>query len=169
MNKGFTLIELLIYIAIIGGVISVFVIFGLSVNELSSKNYVVQEVHANARMALDLISQKIRAANEVNIGSSVFDSDPGVLSLSMASSAINPTVISLGQDNGVIQITSGSSDPVSITSDEVNVTNLVFTNLTGTGDIENIRVEITLEYNNPSGDVVYEYSQSLQTSVSLRQ
>ncbi len=168
MKKGFTLIEVLIYITIIGVVVSGFIVFALSINSSRSKTYVAQEVQANARTALDLISQKIRAATGVNVASSTFDVDPGLLSLAMASSTQNPTIVDLNQDDGVLQITASTSNPVAITSDEVKVTNLVFTNLTPSGERGNIRIEITVEYAG-DGSKEYEYSQSLQTAVSLRQ
>jgi prepilin-type N-terminal cleavage/methylation domain-containing protein len=169
MQKGFTLIETLIYLAIVGGAVSGFVLFSLGVGDSRSKNYVVQEVHGNTRTALGIISQRLRAAEAVNTASSTFGTDPGVLSLQMSDAAKNPTVIDLTADNGVLQVTEGASSSVAITSDEVNITNLVFTNLTASSTRENIRVEITAEYNNPSGDVEFTYTQSLQTAVSVRQ
>lgn len=169
-SDGFTLVETLVYITIIAMVVVAFVSFSISVSNSRNKAYVVQEVQANARTTLDLISQRIRAAVGVNTGSCTFGSDPGVLSLAMAEETENPTIIDLDQDNGSLQITQGLGDPVLITSNKVKVTNLVFTNLTPlTVDRENIRVEITLEYDNAGSDIEYTYSQSLQTAVSLRQ
>ncbi len=166
--RGFTLIETLIYITIVGLVISSFIAFSISISNSRNKTYVVQEVQANARVALDLISQRMRASNGVNIGQSTFDSDPGELSLAMTDIVKNPTVINLDQDDGILQITEGTSDPIAIISDKVKITNLVFTNLNPGGEKENIRIEITTEYNN-SGDIEYSYSQNWQTAVSIRQ
>jgi len=169
MQKGFTLVETLLYIAVIGGVSATFVNFSLSIASSGAKTYVTQEVHANGRLAVDLVSQRIRAATGVNTGSSTFDSDPGVLSLAMAEAAKNPTIISLSGDDGVLRIKEGSNDAVSVTSSQTKMTNLTFTNLTATGARSNIRMQMTIEYDNPSGDVEYGYSQSLQTAVSVRQ
>jgi type II secretory pathway pseudopilin PulG len=166
---GFSLVETLIYIAILGFAVVAIVSFSLSMANARSKNYVVQEVQANSRGALNIITQRILAAEEINAGVSTFALDPGVLSLQMADPLKNPTVINLSADNGVLQITQGTEGPISLTSDEVNVTNLVFTNLTPQGSRANIRVEITIKYDNPSGDVEFNYSQTLQTSISLRQ
>jgi prepilin-type N-terminal cleavage/methylation domain-containing protein len=169
-EQGFSLIEVIIYIAIMALAVVAIASFSLSVANTSSKNYVVQEVQANGRAALHAITQRIQAAESVNIGASAFGSDPGVLSLQMADAAKNPTVISLSADNGILQITEGVSSPIAVTADEVNITNLVFTNLTPVAAIrENIRVELTIEFHNLSGDREFEYSQTLQTSVTLRQ
>ena len=168
-DAGFTLIEVLIYIAIIGAVVGSFVMFSLAISSSRNKTYVAQEVQANARTAQELISQRIRAATGVNVVASTFGLDPGVLSLAMADPTKNPTVINLDQNDGVLLITEGAASPVAITSDEVNVTNLVFGDLTSSGARANIRIEITVAFNNSPGDVEFDYSQSWQTAVSLRQ
>jgi putative endonuclease len=167
-SAGFTLVETLIYIAIIGGVVTAFVTFGINVSGSRNKTYVVQEVQANVRTALDIISQKIRASNGVNVGASTFGSHPGFLSLSMADATLNPTTIGYNTNNGTLEVKEGSASAIAITSDEVRITNLVFTNLTGSSVRENIRVQMTVEYYNPSGAQEFEYEQSVQTAVSLR-
>lgn len=169
MQKGFTLVETLIYIAIIAVSVSSFVVFAISVSDSKSKTYVVQEVQGNMRGALGLMTQRMRAATGVNTASSTFGVDPGVLSLVMAESAKNPTIIDLSADDGILQITEGLESPVAIISDEVRVINLVFEDLTPTGEREHIRFQITVEYNNTSGDSEYDYSQTLQSAVSIRQ
>jgi type II secretory pathway pseudopilin PulG len=169
MNRGFTLVETIIYTAIVGTVISGFVVFTFSIGDSRNKNYVVQEVQGNSRVALDFVTQRVRASEGVNIGSSTFGSDPGVLSLQMADAAKNPTLISLSADDGQLQIKEGASAYVNITSDEVKVTNLVFTNLTGTSDFENVQINATIEFNNTGTDVHYDFTQSWQTAVSARE
>ncbi len=167
---GFTLIETLVYLTIISILVVAFVGFSISISKTRNKAYVIQEVQANARTALDLISREIRAATGVNIESSTFDSDPGVLSLIMANSEENPTIIDLDSDDGFLQIRRGTDDPVVITNNKVKVVNLVFTNLTPlAANRENIRIEMTVRYNDDSGGAGYGYSYNLRTAVSLRQ
>ncbi|KKU48576.1 hypothetical protein A3H10_03605 [Candidatus Uhrbacteria bacterium RIFCSPLOWO2_12_FULL_46_10] len=168
MPRAFTLIELLIYIVVIGGVAVTFISYSLSVAGVRNKTYVAQEVQANARIAVEIISQRIKAATGVNAGDSVFDSSPGRLSLVMADVLKNPTVIDVDA-NGAIQISEGASQPVSITGSRVEATNLVFRNYGGGNARENIGVEITVAYKNDSNDVEYNYSQSLRMAVSVRQ
>ena len=164
-QKGFTLIETLIYIGIIGAVVASFVVFSMSITNSRNKTYVVQEVQANGRTALSIMTQKIRAASSVTTGSCTFDSDPGELYLVIDGTT---NIINLDADDGVLQLTAGAADPVAITTDEVQVTNLVFTDLTD-GDRDNIRIEMTAAYNNLGTDVEYTYSENFQTAVSLRQ
>lgn len=167
-SKGFTLIETLIYIALISGAIVSFITFVISISNSRNKVYVKQEVQANARIALNLITQTIKSANDVNVASSTFAIDPGVLSLSMDDAGENPTIINLNEDDGVLQIKKGSDPVIAVSSDEVKITNLVFTNLTGDNEKENIRIEITTEYRNDES-VFFQYSTDIQTAVNLRQ
>ncbi len=166
-NNGFTLIETLIYIAVIGAVSISFVTFSLSVTGSRNKTYVTQEVQANSRSALNLVSRTIKMAVGINTSTSVFNSHPGTLSLKMASSSANPTVISLDENNDVLQLKEGDSSPINISSDEVKVNNLVFTNFTTSGS-SNIGINMAIKYNNTSGDVYYDYVQDIQTAVSLK-
>lgn len=169
MKNGFTLIEVLIYLGILSLIVVALLSFDVSVISSRSKTMVVEEVQANARIALDLVSQKIRGAQGINVGASVFGSDPGVLSLAMANATQNPTVFNLSADDGRLQITEGSSGtPVFVTSKDVEVTNLVFTNYSQPGEREHIRIDITVRYKN-AGSVDYSYSYSAHTSVSVRQ
>jgi type II secretory pathway pseudopilin PulG len=167
-NFGFTLVETLIYIAIMSIVLVSFITFILSISNSRNKAFVVQEVQANARIAMNIISQKIKTANDVNIGDSVFGADPGVLSLAMQDANKNPTIINLSQDNGILQIKEGTNDPIQVTSSDVQITNLVFSDFTNGTSKENIKIEISVDYKNQE-DAAYAYSQSLITAVSLRQ
>ncbi|HMB26385.1 MAG TPA: prepilin-type N-terminal cleavage/methylation domain-containing protein, partial [Patescibacteria group bacterium] len=167
-NKGFTLVETLVYVGVLGLVLSSFIGFVLSIGNMRNKVYVQQEVQANARQALHLISQSVLSADAVNLGASTFDSDPGVLSLQMDESVDDPTIIDLTADDGILRLTKGTSSPLAVTSDEVKITNLVFTDLTSIGNKENIKIELSVEYDS-DGNGHYKYSQSWQTAVSLRE
>lgn len=162
MSKAFTLIEVLIYIAIIGLMASSFIFFSLAVSNSRFKNYAVQEVQANSRVALDLIAQKIRLAEDVIVP--VEGDSSGVLILDMPDPEANLT---FSINDGVLVLAKGTADPVSITSDEVNVSSLIFTNVTESGKRENIKVEIMIEYRQGENKE-YQFSQSSETAVSLR-
>ena len=166
-HDGFTLIETLIYIAVIGGMAISFITFSLSITGSRNKTYVAQEVQANSRFALNIISRTIKTAIGINTSTSVFNLDPGVLSLSMASSSLNPTIISLDQNDGILSVKKGTDDPINITSNKIQVTNLVFSNFTTSGS-SNIGIDLTIAYKNTSNDVYYNYAQDIQTAVSFR-
>mgnify|MGYP001609809147 CR=1 FL=1 len=162
---GFTLVEFIIYIAILGLMVVGLVLFALSMISVRTKVYTSQNVQANARIALDIISQKIHSAQSINIGASTFGVDPGTLSLQIAGV---PTVINLDANDGRLQIKEGAAAPVYLTDREVQITNLVFTNLTQANEREHIRIDLTVRYANPTS-VDYSYSWSGRTAASLRQ
>ncbi len=166
-QKGFTFIETIIYIAIIGAIVIAFVGFALSVSSSKNKNYAAQEVQANLRFAMDLITQKIKKSAGVNISSSTFDIDPGVLSLEMVEVSENPTIFDLNADDGLLKITQGTSSPIFLVSNEIKITNLIFNNLTASSSKENIKIQVTAEFNDEESKG-YEHIQSLQTSASTR-
>ncbi|MFH1451450.1 MAG: prepilin-type N-terminal cleavage/methylation domain-containing protein [bacterium] len=160
MKKGFTLIETLIYIAIIGMIVSSFVIFVLSISASRTKTYAVQEVQANSRFALDLLSQRIKSAQ--GIISPTPGNSASILILDMADADLTFNVTA-----GVLSATEGLADSIPITSSEVDVSSLIFTNLTAAEERENIRIEMTVNYQE-NNSKEYDYSQSFQTAVSLR-
>jgi len=145
-SKGFTLVETIIYVAIIGGVIATFVSFSMNISNARNKTYVQEETQANARVALNIITQKIQSASGVNISASVFGIDPGVLSLAMSSSTLNPTIINLSADDGQLQIKEGNNATTTITTERVQINNLIFTNFSASSTRENIGVDLTVGY-----------------------
>ena len=170
--SGFTLIELIIYIAILGTILLSFISFGLNVMGTRSKVSAVEEVQANGRSILALVSQHIRDATGVNTSASIFGDNVngGVLSLMMSDVPTkNPTVFRLDAATRQLQIQEGTADPVVITSPQVQVTDLIFTNLTSTGSRANIGIKLTLFYNNPSGDSTFSYAATWNTAVGTRQ
>jgi len=167
-ETGLTLIEIILYVGIAAAVVTTMTLFTLDIGATRQKTLVAQEVQSNMRTAIEVISQKIRAADGVNIGASTFNSDPGVLSLSMPTPALDPTIIQLDADDGSITITEGGGTPVILTTDEVRVTNFRFTNLAAAAIRGNVRLQMTLEYNNPSNNADFDYSQSTRVSTNVR-
>lgn len=168
LHRGFTLIETLIYIAVVGMTVTSLVLFTVSLSNSRTKTYVVQEVHANTRVALDTMERTIRNAESVEVASSTFGVDPGVLVLRMADPLKDPTVIQLDADDGALIISEGEGDAVSLTSSQAVVQNLVFTNLTASSSREHIRIEMTMGFKNLGDRVEYTYTQDVQTAVSVR-
>ena len=161
-QKGFTLIEVLIYIAIIGMIIQGFITFILSIAGTNSKIYVMQEVQANTRIALDIMSQKIRAADDIITPSE--NNSTSTLVLDMPDSDPNLTFNSM---DGILYMIEGVASSTPITSNKVRISNLIFTNLTAVGEKDNIKIEITANYK-IIDNKEFQYSQTLQTAVSLR-
>jgi hypothetical protein len=132
------------------------------------KSSVEQEVQESLRYASSRLGFEIRNAD--SIGSS---SDFGV-----NLSAISGTTLSLDSpspndptefrvNSGLLQIKQGVGDWTSITSPAVEVTNLVFTDLTDSSS-ENIKFTVTIEYLNSSGRSEWEKSATFEGAANLR-
>lgn len=166
MKKGFTLVELIIYVAMIGVVVIGFLNFGLNVIYTGEKSEIRQEVQRNATYALQRVLSKIKEANAVNAGSSTFDSHPGVLSLEMEDSAVDPTVFDIS--GGILRMTEGVSSPVNLIPAELEATNLVFSNLSVSGRTSNIKIELTARHRNYNVSNLAEAEMVIEGSASIR-
>ena len=167
VKRGFTLLETVISLGLLLLVVASFATFTLSVIDIRSKLQSQQEVQGNLRIALDTMSQKIRTARGVNIPSSTLGTNPGVLALILSDPTKNPTIFRLDQVNGILSVQEGVSPPQLITTKEVQVTQLIFSLYSPSGDPENIRIQMTAQYAN-QGNSYTSYVDSVQTSISLR-
>ena len=64
-TKAFTLVETIIYIALLSVILIGFISFIMSISSAKEKSYVVQEVNANGRMVLNILTQKIKSAKSI--------------------------------------------------------------------------------------------------------
>jgi type II secretory pathway pseudopilin PulG len=165
-EKGFSLVEILIYIALIGGTMLTFFSFVNTISNSRNKVYAQEEVQANARMVMTTFRQIIKKANNLNVASSTFDVHPGILSLEMDDSNVNPTIFLL--EDGVLYLKEGNSTSVAITGENIRISNLVFNNLSGSSQKENIKINLGLEFRE-NEDIYYDYSTKLETAINLRQ
>lgn len=165
-QRGFTLIETLIYGLLVSGMILVSILFSLSVSEGNQRARAFQEVQQNARMAMERIVQEIRAANNLDAAGSTFATSPGVLSLTHDDASKSPTVFSAS--NNVLRIRQGTGAIIPLTSDLVNVTSLIFTNLSVSNRTKNIGISMTVEHVNPGNDSSYAASTTIQSSATIR-
>jgi len=163
MRKGFTLIEFLIYIAIVSSILVL--ISGLLWNIVfgNIKETAYQEVQQNGRFALTKISQEIKKA--IGINSPSPGNSANSISLVMANPNLNPTIFDLA--DGKLRISQGTNPPIELTTDEVIVSNLKFTNLSYEATPGTIRIEMTISHLNPANRMEYQASIDLKTTVSL--
>lgn len=167
-QKGFTLFEIVISIAILLIVIAGIGGFAVSLQNARIALVHMQEVDANLATAVDVMSQRIRSSVGVNSGASTFAGDPGVLSLAMTDQAVNPTVFRLSQDNAVLQMQEGVSAPVTLTTSQVSISQLIFSLYSNSGEPENVGIAITVGTNSSSGSYA-SFTHAATTSVTVRQ
>jgi len=166
-QQGFTLFELLIYVSLISILAVVFVNFAIDINTTAKKTVVRQEVQESARFSIERMMQEIRRAQGINVGTSTFDTHPGVLSLQMANPAEDPTVFDIS--GGVLRIKQGAGAAEDLTPASLTVASLVFTNLTVGDRTSNIKATITVAHPNPSNIETFDAEVTLQSAAAVRQ
>lgn len=164
MNRGFTLIEFLIYIAIVGTVLLATGAIGFNVLFGKAKLMAIEEVSQNARFTMERIAMSVR--NAETIQSPVPGASDSVLALKMADKTKNPTSFVLS--NGSLQIKEGPGAFVSLTSSETMVTALQFSNISYPNTPGTIRIQMTLQYTNPSNRPEYRFSKTFYTTATVR-
>ena len=172
MNKrrktGFTLIELLIYMGLVALFVSAATISLLDIISGSNKSSVQQEVQENLRYATYRIQYEVRNADSIAGGSDFginLASNPALtLSLSVPSPDDS---IDFRVEEGTLQIKQGSGDWTALTSAALEVTNLVFTDLTDSSS-ENVEFTVTVRYRNPSGRSEWEKEATFEGGAQLR-
>lgn len=162
-KKAFTLVELVIYLSIVAVLLIVAGSFTWSIIKSDVKTGSHREIQQNGRLAMEKITRSIKAASEIN--SPNIGESGDFLSLAMSNEDLNPTVIELS-DNEIL-LTQGVNGPYALTSDQVLVANLQFTNLSYEDTPGTVRVEMTLDYNNLGLQTEYQASIDLTNTVSL--
>lgn len=172
------MIELIVYLAIVAISLTTIVLISHNLIEGNIKSRAQREIVANARNALNLISQKIRNADNLITAASTFNVHPGVLNLDYPGSGTDQIFDTYTRDitlpNGIIvnirklRFKDGAAEYQDLTNDRVSVSNFVIKNLTRVSEPENVNIELTLRQINPGGDDDYNNSISLETAISLR-
>lgn len=166
-KQGFGFIELIMYVAIVAIVLSAAVVFGWNMIFGAVKSRTEQEVNYNLKFASERIIYEIRNASGINSVAATS------ISLANVNTALNPTVIDLS--GGRIRIGQGSagscptSSPCFLTSSRVNITNLVFTNMSSSGNLsQNIKFNIDMSSVNPGTRTEWNFSQSYSGAAEVR-
>lgn len=165
--QGFTLVELLVYMGILTVFLTTSIVFAIDLIKTSQRARISLEVQQNIRFAMERMVREIRAADDLNAGASTFETSPGVLSLAHDNGSLDPTVFDVS--GGILRITQGAGSAIDLTTDDVAITNLVFHNYSVSGKTTNIQIEITIQYRNAVGGVIYDVSSSRRSSVVIRE
>lgn len=161
---GFTLIELLLYVGLAALILLGVSVFLSLVLGARVKNQTIAEVEQQGVMAIQLITQTMRNATQIN--SPTPGSSASSLSLNVTDAAKTPTVFA-GQA-GILRITQGTALPVAITSPKLIASSVSFQNLSRSGTKGVMRIIFTLTHVNSQGVNIYDYSQTFYGSATLR-
>lgn len=152
-KKGFTYIDLLLYIALIVIILSSLIPFAWNAIETGVKSTTEQEVFSNAQYISEQLQYQIRNASSIN---SVTGTQ---ISLAVASSSANPTIIGLSSGN--FTITQGTGSAILLNSQNTTISSLNFVNYTSSDNkTKNIQFTFTISAKYPNAGVMQEYNES---------
>jgi hypothetical protein len=168
VHSGITLVELILYVALFMIFITGVVTFGIEIIGIRAKARVQQEVIHNSRAVAKRIAFEVRNASAINSVTATS------ISLANADTNRNPTVIT--KSGNRITISWGSTgppcplaSPCFLTSSDVNVNEMTFTNMSdGGANSASVKFALTISSVNPGGRKDWSYSQSMIGNAELR-
>jgi len=164
--KGFMLVEVLLYVAVLTIIITVVGSFFLWIVRSNTKARVTRETLDNSRRAIETMTYEIKEAKSIYSPTA----DSNQLSLETIKYLPDGEEISyidffLCGDN--LCMKKESEDPIALTSDQVEVSELVFTQI-ATGTVPSIQIDLKIDYKNPNNRQEYQSSVETVSTVSMR-
>ena len=160
---GFSLLEMIIYIVIL--VFMLVIIINVMVSLTRSQRIIKtsRNIENSAVNILERFTREIRQADDIDIASSVFDSDPGKLVLSGTDINGDPRTVEFYVSSGTVFFKENDVDIGAISQSDAKVTTVVFRNFSGV-EAKGIKAEITIE----SGTSTHYRSADFYSSATLR-
>ena len=163
-QSGFTLIELILYVALIAIFISAAILFTWDIIFGQAKAETINMVNHELRFVSQRIAYEIRNAQSIDqvIGSQ--------LHLRVSDASRNPTVILL--EDGQIKIGFGTSSncpissPCSLTSNQVQVDELNFVDLSSGNESHNVSFNLTISSQGDKKE--WQWKQSYRGTAEIR-
>lgn len=165
-QKGFSLFELIIYITLFTGIIITVISFTLSIINIQNKEASVRTVTYSLNTALNEISTLIRTSNQINTVDCIFDTNPGIISLEMETSSINPTVIDIDPSTNQLRINQGISAAYYLTPPHIQIDDFTITDMS-TSKQKILRIHLDIS-SNAKSDKSFAYDQSSYITVKVR-
>lgn len=160
------MLELIIYILVVSIILTAITMYAIDVIGAQTKAKSYQEVQYNARFAVRRIVNEIRRADDLNDGSSTFDTHPGVLSIGNNDASKDPTVFDIASNR--LRMTQGGT-PYFLSSDKVEITNLVFEDLSVANRTKNIKISLTVAHRNPEGREEFDAEFAITSTAVIRE
>ncbi|MCP6719872.1 MAG: prepilin-type N-terminal cleavage/methylation domain-containing protein [Patescibacteria group bacterium] len=160
-KQGFTLIEVLIY-TVIFAVSSIFLVSILTaITQIQNRQNSINEVNQQISFVGNTIQRSVS-------GSSLVDMEAGIatttLTLRMASSTLDPTIIYVDASNTAIYIQEGAGAAIALTDSNVKVNNFLVTKYENPGGPTVVQVDLALDFN--TNNLQAKATRSLKTAIT---
>jgi len=163
------LIETLVYIGILIIVVGVVFSYLIWCVRSSTRVKVARETSDNARRAMEIMVYEIKEARTIYVPTSTSTqlSLETLHYLPVGTVAEDTTYIDFYICGTQLCLKKESQNPITLTSDEVEVSNLLFTRVV-TDQIPSVQIELEIDYKNPNNQPEYQASVDLKSTASLR-
>lgn len=165
-ERGATLLELVLYIGLVGLALSAGTVFAWEFSLSRAKSAAYAEVVHNARFAVSRIEAEVREASSVNVGASVFGSNPGTLSLATPLAGTNPTVFAVS--SGALTVQQGTGAPVALTDSRVAVSGFVVEDVSSGTRTRAVRIRLSLASKGGADLAEQQAAATVETTVRIR-
>lgn len=173
-QKSFTLIEILVYIAVLAIITVAVSSFFLWFIHSNTKARAMRETLDNTRRAMEIMTYEIKEAKSIYIPTTTSTQ----LSLESTKHLPEGETVSyidfylcgtqLCFKSEPASSIATSSKPLALTSDQVEVKNLVFLQIATTSTKPSVRINLKIDYKNPADRPEYQASVNLTSTASLR-
>ncbi|HSD12856.1 MAG TPA: hypothetical protein VLC10_04820 [Patescibacteria group bacterium] len=165
-QRGATLLELVLYVGLVGLALSAGTMFAWEFSLSRAKSAAYAEVVHNARFAVSRMEAEIREASAINVGASVFDSNPGTLSLAATVVGANPTVFAVS--SGALTVQQGAGAPVALTNSRVAVSEFVVEDVSSGTRTRAVRIRLSLASKGGTDLTEQRAQATVETTVRIR-
>ncbi|OIN89829.1 hypothetical protein AUJ40_01215 [Candidatus Berkelbacteria bacterium CG1_02_42_45] len=162
-RRGTTLIEVLLYTILVAFFIVLVTSYASNISSGKVKNDATAEVNDNAQIVTLEITSAIR-----NAKSTVTPENQGETSSVLIVTTAEDQRVTFDLAGGRLRVAKNGGLPIEITSTKVEVSNLVFSNLTRAGTEGNVRVQMQISRVNPTNISEFSATTEIDFAISLR-
>jgi type II secretory pathway pseudopilin PulG len=163
-EDGFTLIETLVYTAIFVMIVGSIASFASFLQTSRIRTQMFLEVNDQGTSLMRTITQSVR--NGTSINAPTIGTSGGVLSISTAAPATNPTTFSATGE--ALYVVESTTPAVALTNNKVRVTNLLFSNVSRPATPGIVEIRFTLSNTASSTRPEEQYTQDFYGTAAIR-
>ena len=160
-KSGFTLVEVLIY-TVIFAVSSIFLVSILTaITQIQNRQSSINEVNQQISFVSNAIQRSVKDASLIDMEAGMATT---TLTLRMASSTLDPTIIYVDASSTAIYIQEGSNTAVALTDSNVKVNNFLVTKYENPGGPAVVQIDLALDFN--TNNIQFQATRSLKTAIT---